>query len=351
MTRAVRVHGALLLLSLCVPAMALAQYGGWYRPPAATVAADASYTPANGAHWTDPDPDDAAEGLDDIASRVSTLEGYDPDPAGAADGHVWTADGAGSAAWEAAGGGGGLSNVVDDATPQLGGDLDINGNSLVSTSNGDIAVAPNGTGRLTVSSELYIGDDAIEFEGSTADANELRLVATDPTGDRTITLPDETGTVHTSSTPRAQVHAWYDGAGDATDLQCAGNSTTTIIVDNEDADAGGDYNLATGVFTAPRAGWYCLAGHLKHSGSGQVYIVGQLDDDGAGAGGYTDLGVGSLAVGVDSSAVFYRCVQASAGAYLRFGCMSITATANRMRGAANYGDDYRPTHFTITEQM
>ena len=32
-----------------------------------------------------------------------------------------------------------ISNVVEDTTPQLGGDLDVNSNALVSTSNGNIA--------------------------------------------------------------------------------------------------------------------------------------------------------------------------------------------------------------------
>ena len=38
-------------------------------------------------------------------------------------------------------------------------------------------------------------DSSIVFEGSTADANETTLTATDPTADRTITLPDASGTV------------------------------------------------------------------------------------------------------------------------------------------------------------
>jgi hypothetical protein len=38
-------------------------------------------------------------------------------------------------------------------------------------------------------------DSSIVFEGSTADGNETTLTATDPTADRTITLPDASGTV------------------------------------------------------------------------------------------------------------------------------------------------------------
>lgn len=39
------------------------------------------------------------------------------------------------------------TDVVGDTTPQLGGNLDVNGNSIVSTSNADINITPNGTGR------------------------------------------------------------------------------------------------------------------------------------------------------------------------------------------------------------
>ena len=41
---------------------------------------------------------------------------------------------------------GGLGNVVEDSTPQLGGDLDVNGQDIVSVSDGDIDLDPDGTG-------------------------------------------------------------------------------------------------------------------------------------------------------------------------------------------------------------
>ena len=40
----------------------------------------------------------------------------------------------------------GLQNVVEDTTPQLGGALDVNGKDITSASNGDVNLAPNGTG-------------------------------------------------------------------------------------------------------------------------------------------------------------------------------------------------------------
>jgi len=41
-----------------------------------------------------------------------------------------------------------MRNTVEDTTPQLGGNLDVNGNSIVSASNGNIAITPNGSGKV-----------------------------------------------------------------------------------------------------------------------------------------------------------------------------------------------------------
>lgn len=56
-------------------------------------------------------------------------------------------------AGSAGGGGGpvsGLTDVVGDTTPQLGGPLDVNGQSIVSVSNGNIVITPNGTGSIVL---------------------------------------------------------------------------------------------------------------------------------------------------------------------------------------------------------
>ena len=44
----------------------------------------------------------------------------------------------------------GISNVSEDSTPQLGGDLDVNGNAIISASNGNIAITPNGSGSVII---------------------------------------------------------------------------------------------------------------------------------------------------------------------------------------------------------
>ena len=54
--------------------------------------------------------------------------------------------------------GSGISSLVQDTTPQLGGNLDVNGNTITSTSDGNIALAPNGTGEVVVGSGSAAGD-------------------------------------------------------------------------------------------------------------------------------------------------------------------------------------------------
>ena len=62
-----------------------------------------------------------------------------------------------------------ISNVVEDTTPQLGGDLDVNGNALVSTSNGNIALTPNGTGKVVLDGNVSIETGLIDLKnGGTA---------------------------------------------------------------------------------------------------------------------------------------------------------------------------------------
>lgn len=62
---------------------------------------------------------------------------------------------------DSGGGGGGLANVVEDTTPQLGGNLDVNGNDVTSTSNGNIILDPNGTGNIEIGNFEFDGDQTV----------------------------------------------------------------------------------------------------------------------------------------------------------------------------------------------
>jgi hypothetical protein len=56
---------------------------------------------------------------------------------------------------------GGLGNVVEDTSPQLGGSLDVNGNKIVSTSNADIDIEPNGTGDVLLGNFKFDADQSV----------------------------------------------------------------------------------------------------------------------------------------------------------------------------------------------
>jgi hypothetical protein len=92
--------------------------------------------------------------------------------------------GFGGSANEISGGtGGGLGNVVEDTTPQLGGNLDVNGSSIVSTNNGDITIFPDGAGNIqllgninTTGNISKTGELNISTSGLTSFGNDAGLV-------------------------------------------------------------------------------------------------------------------------------------------------------------------------------
>jgi hypothetical protein len=150
---------------------------------------------------------------------------------------------------------GAISNVVEDSTPQLGGDLDVNGNALVSTSNGNIALTPNGSGvvRIDGSNGIDIQSGSISIKNSGAqsyidfycessNAHYARLQAPAHSafsGNITLTLPATTDTVAgiaatqtlTNKTLTTPVIAEID-SGSSITL----DATTDIVLDAGGAD-------------------------------------------------------------------------------------------------------------------
>ena len=78
-------------------------------------------------------------------------------------GQVLKTDGSGNLAFASVGSlaGAGIQNISDDSSPQLGGNLDVVTHSIVSTSNRNITLAPNGDGKVVV------GTNGIEFGDGT----------------------------------------------------------------------------------------------------------------------------------------------------------------------------------------
>jgi hypothetical protein len=76
-----------------------------------------------------------------------------------------------------------LENVVEDVTPQLGGDLDVNGQSIVSVSAGDIAITPDTTGSVII--------DGLSHPQ--ADGTSGQVLTTDGLGQLSFTTPASAG--------------------------------------------------------------------------------------------------------------------------------------------------------------
>ena len=105
----------------------------------------------------------------------------------------------------------------------------------------------------TVDTVTMNAQNAIVFEGATADANETTLTITDPTADRTITLPDTTGTVAlTSDIPSSgissgNVATFTSGVADNDFLRVDGTSVEGRSASEVLSDIGGQASLTFGI--------------------------------------------------------------------------------------------------------
>ena len=110
-------------------------------------------------------------------------------------------------------GGTSLMEVANDTTPQLGGDLDVNSNEIVSTSNGNIALTPNGTGVVRIDGNVDIQSGTIDLKNSgsrskinfycesgNAHAQALQAAPHSESASNTLTLPSTGGDVDLVST-------------------------------------------------------------------------------------------------------------------------------------------------------
>ena len=105
-----------------------------------------------------------------------------------------------------------ISNVVEDTSPQLGGNLDMNGADIVTTSNATLDLAPNGTGTVVVRGNTNSGAIVFNCESNShgqtviaqphsasvtntmllpagANSTLVSLVSTDTLTNKTLTTP------------------------------------------------------------------------------------------------------------------------------------------------------------------
>ena len=73
-----------------------------------------------------------------------------------------------------------MSDVVDDTSPQLGGNLDMNGQDIVTTSNANIDLLPNGTGKVIMdgngsSGGISVSDGLIDIRTGTGNVAKVKF--------------------------------------------------------------------------------------------------------------------------------------------------------------------------------
>jgi len=157
----------------------------------------------------------------------------------------------------------GIDNIVEDTTPQLGGNLDVNGNSIVSVAtNQNITITPNGTGEV-VMSKVNIGDG--EIDGTVIGANSAAA--------GTFTNFTANGTIDIDSSGN------MDGIIIGANTAAAGTFTNLTATTNVDIDdSGGDGEMdgvvigantaAAGTFTTlTTTGNTTIGGNLTVNGT------------------------------------------------------------------------------------
>ena len=176
-----------------------------------------------------------------------------------------------------------IANVSEDTTPQLGGNLDVNGQDIVSTSNADIEIAPNGTGATVFKGNTNAGAIKLNCEsnshGQTIIAQPHSAAVTN-----TLTLPagSDQEIVGTSATQTLsnKTITGYGKTDTATEWTATQNFNSTTLT----FDATQDWDLSTNqvcqltltantVFDAP-----------TNMQDGGFYSITLIQD---GTGGYT----------------------------------------------------------------
>jgi hypothetical protein len=160
---------------------------------------------------------------------------------------------------------GGITDLVQDTSPQLGAALDVNTFSITSTSNGNITLQPNGTGDVVLSADtVKIGD-----------ANTDATITTDGTGDITISTNSgsNSGTVKIFDGVNANIEITPNGSGvvklDGLSYPIADGSANQVLQTNgsgvlsfatltADGTADWDTTVKTTGFTATaNKGYFC----------------------------------------------------------------------------------------------
>ena len=149
-------------------------------------------------------------------------------------------------------GGVALSNIVEDTTPQLGGNLDVQTNSLVSTSNRNISITPNGSGVVNLDG-VEVSDGIVGIKTGTGNVAKILFYC-------------ESGNAH-AQTLQAQPHS--ASASDVLVLPTGGNSTLVSRISTD--------TLTNKTLTAPTLTGTATVASLDISGDIDVDGTTNLD--------------------------------------------------------------------------
>ena len=201
-----------------------------------------------------------------------------------------------------------ISNVVEDSTPQLGGDLDVNSNGLVSTSNGNIALTPNGTGvvRIDGSSGIDMQSGSISIKNSGAqsyidfycessNAHYARLQAPAHSafsGNITLTLPATTDTVTGIAATQTLTNKTLTSPKINEDVAVTSTATELNVLDGITAVVGELNALdlgSTAVGTAIASKAVILDSNKDYTGFRNITLSGELDAGSLDVSGDADI--------------------------------------------------------------
>ena len=92
----------------------------------------------------------------------------------------------------------GIADVASDSSPQLGGNLDMNGQDIVTTSNADLDLAPAGTGRVVVKGNTNQGSIVLNCENNSHGIT-IQSAPHSASATYTVKLPNALGTTNASA--------------------------------------------------------------------------------------------------------------------------------------------------------
>ena len=195
---------------------------------------------------------------------------------------------------------GGLTSVAADSTPQLGGDLDVQERKIVTTSNRDFEIEPNGTGNVLLDTDLVVLGSGTEVGHITSSgAQDFKISTNSDSSSGNITITDGSNGNITISPNGSGSIAVGNGGANAT---ITSNGAHDLILNTNSGT-----NAGTMTFTDGANGNIAIV----PNGSGKVL----LDGDGSSGGILISDGLIDMLTGTGSvSKIKFYCESSNAHA-------------------------------------